>query len=202
MDEEEALTFSDLRKIQKKEKRQEKLTELDNSFLLRVSQYLDRKKGADDREYRNAKRVFDKIIGSRQDKIVKNAKISVKSDVKSSNLNLLPREQEFFREVKQKFKSYSDEIDNIIEGDSETVENIEPDDQIKKTEKKHEKSGGETEESTEEGYNMVKIVSKVPEFMGTDLESYGPFEEGEEAEIPEENAEILVNRGSAEKVDS
>ena len=200
--EEEALTFSDLRKIQKKEKRQEKLTELDENFLLRVSQYLDRKKGADDREYRNAKRVFDKIIGSRQDKIVKNAKISVKSDVKSSNLNLLPREQEFFREVKQKFKSYSDKIDSIIEGDSETVESIEPDDQITETEKNHEKSEEETEESTEEGYNMVKIVSKVPEFMGTDLESYGPFEEGEEAEIPEENAEILVNRGSAEKVDS
>jgi len=28
-----------------------------------------------------------------------------------------------------------------------------------------------------EGYKMVEIISDVPEFMGTDLESYGPFEE-------------------------
>jgi len=47
---------------------------------------------------------------------------------------------------------------------------------------------------------MVEIISDVPEFMGTDLESYGPFEEGEEVKIPEDNAEILVNRGNAEEI--
>jgi len=47
----------------------------------------------------------------------------------------------------------------------------------------------------------VKITSDVPEFMGTDLEPYGPFEAGDEASIPEENAEILVNRGNAEVVE-
>jgi len=36
--------------------------------------------------------------------------------------------------------------------------------------------------------------------MGTDLESYGPFDEGDQAVIPDDNAEILVNRGNAEEV--
>ncbi|MFB6115843.1 MAG: hypothetical protein ABEK04_06190, partial [Candidatus Nanohalobium sp.] len=52
----------------------------------------------------------------------------------------------------------------------------------------------------EEGYNIVEINSDVPEFMGTDLEAYGPFEEGDQAEVPEDNAEILENRGNAEVI--
>jgi hypothetical protein len=48
-------------------------------------------------------------------------------------------------------------------------------------------------------YVEVEFESSCPEFMGTDLESYGPFEEGDTAEIPEDNAEILVNRGQAEE---
>lgn len=197
--EDEALTFSDLRKIQKKEKRQDQLSELDDNFLLRASRYLDRKEGVDDREYKNARRVLDKIIGLRQDKIVKNAKISVKSDVKSSKLNLLPREQEFFRDIKKRFNTYSDSIEDVIEEEAENVQVPEPEPEIDEEELEVEE---ETEEDSGEGYEKVKIVSNVPEFMGTDLESYGPFEEGEETELPEENADILVNRGSAEKVEN
>ncbi|MFT4892607.1 MAG: DNA replication initiation complex subunit (GINS family) [Candidatus Nanohaloarchaea archaeon] len=196
--EDEALTFSDLRKIQKKEKRQDNLSELDDNFLLRASRYLDRKEGVDDREYKNARRVLDKIIGLRQDKIVKNAKISVKSDVKSSKLNLLPREQEFFRDIKKRFNTYSDSIEDVIEDEAENVQVPEPEPEIEEEPEVEEETG----EESGEGYEKVKIVSNVPEFMGTDLESYGPFEEGEETELPEENADILVNRGSAEKVEN
>lgn len=196
---EEALTFSDLRKIQKKEKRQDGLTELDDNFLLKVSRYLDRKKGADDREYRNAKRVLDKIIGLRQDKIVKNAKISVKSEVKASTMDLLPREQEFFRDIKDKFTSFSEKIDDVVEQDPTDVETMETE---VEPESEPEPEPEEEKDDAEDGYEKVKITSEVPEFMGTDLESYGPFEEGEKVEIPEENADILVNRGSAEKVES
>lgn len=201
MSDENTFTFSDLRKIQKTEKRQEELSELDDNFLIKASRYLDRKKDGDQREYKNARRVLDKIIGLRQDKIVKNAKISVKTDVKASKLNLLPREQEFYRDIKEKFEQYSQNIDDVIEQKSEdiavpeTEEMEEQDIDIEEESEQQVEDGG----STEEGYEKVQIVSQVPEFMGTDLESYGPFDEGEEAEIPEENAEILVNRGSAER---
>lgn len=55
----------------------------------------------------------------------------------------------------------------------------------------------EPEELEDDGYREVKITSPVPEFTGTDLETYGPFEEGEVVEVPVENAEILENRGNA-----
>ncbi len=190
---EEALTFSELRKIQKKEKRQEELSKLDDNFFLRVSQYLDMKESTDKREYRNAKRVFDKIIGLRQEKIVKNAKISVKAEVKASELNLLPRESEFFRNIKETFEQYDEEVTEMVES-SPDPEDIElPEEDLEDEE--------EEEEEDPTSYTKVEVLSDIPEFMGTDLESYGPLEEGEEKQIPEENAEILENRGQVEVVE-
>ncbi len=193
---EEALTFSELRKIQKTEKRQENLSNLDNNFFLNVGRYLERKKeSATSREYKNAKRVFDKIIELRREKIVKNARIAIKSDINASELNLLPREKQLYLDVKEVFGTYSEEVDEIVNGERE-VEEFEVEKEVET-----EDTAEDEEETVEDGYEEVKIVSGVPEFMGTDLESYGPFEEGEQVEIPEDNAEILVNRGNAEVVE-
>jgi len=216
---ENAITFSELRKIQKEERRSEELKQLDDNFFIKVGDYLDRKKDTseDNREYKNAKRVFRKILSLREDKIVKNARLSLKSNIKASELNMLPREQELFRRMKQEFNNHRDniqEITNEHQGKTNTEEieeapNIEetteePTQMEEVTEENEVKE--ETEEDDEdsfdpeEGYEIVEITSEVPEFMGTDLEAYGPFKEGEQAEIPEDNAEILVNRGNAEQL--
>jgi len=239
---ENALTFSELRKIQKEEKREEDLTELEEDFLLRVSNYLRSKKetSGEGREYKNARRVFNKIISLREDKIVKNAKISVKTEDLSSDKLMLPREKELYRQLKEVFNDHRNRVDEIVDSESSStdiketkpVENTETEPETSGPEKNPEtrpededpsespeepSSEGESTEETadpeaeaeeeteeqeeaEEGYSYVKIVSEVPEFMGTDLETYGPFEEGDKAEIPDDNAEILVNRGNAEEL--
>ena len=217
------LTFSELRKVQKSEKRQDELTELDDNFFRQVSEYLANKEElGEDREYNNAKRVFDKIISLREKKIYRQAQIAVKTDLNAGNLNLLPSEQELFREIKEDFKQHRGRIEDRIDTTSvqkvDTPEEKEEETSSESTEDdietempeedepvESEAEGDEENEDdsreVEEGYELVKITSDVPEFMGTDLEPYGPFEEGEEAAIPEENAEILVNRGNAEVVE-
>lgn len=67
----------------------------------------------------------------------------------------------------------------------------------------------ESEDDVDEGsgsedteYREVRITSEVPEFRGTDLEVYGPFEEGEVVELPVDNADILTSRDNAEFVDN
>ncbi|QKQ98508.1 hypothetical protein GKQ38_03205 [Candidatus Nanohaloarchaea archaeon] len=224
---ENALTFSELRKIQKEEKREEDLTELGEDFLLRVSNYLRSKKekSGEGREYKNAKRVFEKIISLREDKVVKNAKISVKTEDLSSDDLMLPREKELYRQLKEVFNDHRNRIDEIVDSSSEIEELETPETQPEPeaTDESQEQVDGDTEEEepevendedsseeqegaesseedVEEGYTKVKITSEVPEFMGTDLETYGPFDEGEEASLPEDNAEILVNRGNAEEL--
>lgn len=198
---EEALTFSELRKIQKQEKRQEALTELDDNFLLNVSDYFSRKKemSGEDREYRNAKRVFEKIISLRENKIIKNAKIAAKSESNVSKADLLPMEQELYRELKNSFKEHRNRAEERAEGnDSATTEP-----EIEYEDEEEEESEPEEPEDDEddEDYEFIRITSDVPEFMGTDLETYGPFDEGDKAKVPEDNAEILINRGNAEVVE-
>ncbi|MFB6291965.1 MAG: hypothetical protein ABEI58_01065, partial [Candidatus Nanohaloarchaea archaeon] len=114
---EDALTFSELRKIQKRESRQDELTELDDDFVLKVADYLETKKevSGESREYRNAKRVFDKIIGLREEKIVKNARLAVKSGVDASELNLLPTEKQLFLDMKTEFGSHHERLDDRLD---------------------------------------------------------------------------------------
>lgn len=194
----ETITFSELRKIQKREDRDDELSDLDDKFLLKVADYLETKRevsGESSREYRNAKRVFDKIIGLREEKVVKNARIAVKSEADSSELNLLPSERQLFLDAKEYFKEHRDRVEEVMEGGSPAAVETETD--SGEPEPGEEEAGDDPEEPV-----PVRITSQVPEFMGTDLESYGPFEEGDRAEIPRENAEILVNRGSAEEVEN
>jgi len=46
----------------------------------------------------------------------------------------------------------------------------------------------------------VRFLSDAPGFVGVDRSSYGPFEEGETAELPFDNAWVLVERENAEWV--
>lgn len=44
----------------------------------------------------------------------------------------------------------------------------------------------------------VRLTQDVTAFMGVDLEAYGPFDAGQEAEVPAKNAEVLVEQEKAE----
>lgn len=207
------LTFSELRKKQKKEDKQEDLLNLDDSFMLRASNYFQQKKESEgeSREYKNARRVLDKIVSLREEKIVKKARLSANTGLATSDINLLPEEQELFRQIKNSFTDHHDRIEDKVtstekalskeEASEEVTEELESTPQQMEDIQEDEASEEVTDEEdveVKEGYNIVEITSSVPEFMGTDLEAYGPFDEGDEVEIPEDNAEILVNRGNAE----
>ncbi|WP_144240199.1 DNA replication complex subunit Gins51 [Natrinema altunense] len=55
--------------------------------------------------------------------------------------------------------------------------------------------------SSDHSYLRVRMKNDFPEFTGTDLEIYGPYEEGDKPRVPEDNADIMVNRGNAEYLD-
>jgi DNA replication initiation complex subunit (GINS family) len=47
----------------------------------------------------------------------------------------------------------------------------------------------------------VKFTSHVPKFVGRELEVYGPFEPQDIANLPRQIADILINKGRAEKIE-
>jgi DNA replication initiation complex subunit (GINS family) len=47
---------------------------------------------------------------------------------------------------------------------------------------------------------LVRFIKPLPAIMGIDLKAYGPFQPEELANIPKQNAENLIKRGIAQKV--
>jgi DNA replication initiation complex subunit (GINS family) len=57
------------------------------------------------------------------------------------------------------------------------------------------------QEKIEYKYILIRFIKKAPPLVGTDLKNYGPFEENDIANIPFQNAAILLNEKYAEKID-
>src|SRR3989344_998249 len=59
-------------------------------------------------------------------------------------------------------------------------------------------SSKELETVAEKGNVAIRFLSPVPQFVGPELEVYGPFEEDESALLPEKVANVLIEKGRAE----
>ncbi|QIB75403.1 hypothetical protein G3I44_14530 [Halogeometricum borinquense] len=56
----------------------------------------------------------------------------------------------------------------------------------------------EEDDSVPHGKTKVQFTKSVSEFMGTDLNAYGPFDKGDKAVLPDKNAEVFADQGKAE----
>lgn len=190
----EDFSYSDLRKIEKKERDKERFVDVDEDLVQKASRLIKRKReSGKEQEYRNTRRLFRKLMETRRRKILSNARMSTKSNINISELNLLPGEKDLLVSVKNQVEENKERVERLIEeqhSPEQTPPSSPPVDQETEVET--------SQTESEEGYKTIHAVKQIPEFMGTDLESYGPFEKGENAEIPEENAEILINKGTAE----
>ncbi|MDY6776965.1 MAG: hypothetical protein SVQ76_02555, partial [Candidatus Nanohaloarchaea archaeon] len=108
----DVLTFEELRRVQSQENSSDTLTDLEEGFFDRARNYLEvKKEGADplnNQEYRNARNILQDVLDMRQKKITKLAFLSVKSGVDVNNL--LPHEEELFRELEESIGSYRHDI--------------------------------------------------------------------------------------------
>ncbi|NHJ24108.1 MAG: hypothetical protein EAX89_06005 [Candidatus Lokiarchaeota archaeon] len=59
----------------------------------------------------------------------------------------------------------------------------------------------ENEIKTDYNYILIRFIKKTPPLVGIDLKDYGPFEENDIANLPNQNATILLNEKFAEKID-
>ena len=51
-------------------------------------------------------------------------------------------------------------------------------------------------------FKTVAVLQQLPRFVGIDMHCYGPYQQGDIATIPTENARLLVEKGAAELVES
>ena len=55
-------------------------------------------------------------------------------------------------------------------------------------------------EGKEERTNNIAVLEDVPEFVGTDLKTYGPFKQGDITTLPEDVSKVLIERGTAKSM--
>ncbi len=49
---------------------------------------------------------------------------------------------------------------------------------------------------------VVAVLDSVPEFVGTNLKTYGPFKKGDVVSIPEDNAKLLIGKKLAQSIET
>ncbi len=189
-----AVTFDSLRTVQRRERDSPALSQLPDNFYSDVAAYLSEKEGAirqaherggsfsekiadqHRKELSNAKDVFHEIVSRRSRKILTMAWEAASAESVIDTSPLAPAESKLFEEAAESVKKFSDSLFSA------------------------ERPKVERESLKNEMKMKVKILQALPVFVGADMKSYGPFKEGELAELPKQNANMLISKERAEKV--
>lgn len=171
---EETITFELIRGIQREEQRSPKLSRLPDNFYGSVSSYMQQKAkiARDDRKGILEVKSIERLI---QDIYDRRERKIVTASVNAARTNIQPEnmtdeERDFFDLVTATIRQRRDE-------------------NVKKVVKVE--RGADTD--------LIVFKDSVPEFVGSDMKSYGPFKKGDIAKLPDENARLLLDKGVIEQ---
>ncbi len=213
------ITYETLYELLRREKSKEELQKLDESFFRDVIDYLREKQSiAEDntkndifsfsekektaKQLENIKKILRELYEKREKKIIDTAinKSRTKSDIINTT-NMLAQERHLFSsvvEVLDKFRAdILISILNLVEpkADSSSVLNAgmkEPFSAEPGTE-----TGHKEQMSAEKKTKFLKFLKPVEQFVGRELEIYGPFQPQDKAYLPSDIADILISQKSA-----
>jgi DNA replication factor GINS len=194
------LSFRRLRSIYLSEKKSShRLVRLEPDFYDLLAKFIAQEKenmahaqGIEDvqafMQFANLIKLVGDLIALRQRKIVEMAISASFSDFYEPE-NLVGWEKEMYNDVLSTVKRYREQALTHIG--------------LKKAAEKT-VSEGESEQPPEEeqGTVTVRILKAIPAFIGTDYNTYGPYEPGNVVSLPREVADILLVRELAEVVDN
>ncbi len=203
------LTYETLYEILRKEKSREELQKLDERFFKDTLTYLREKQQAyDDNlvkndifsqserdklhiQLSNIKRILRDLYDIRERKIIN---MSINSSRTKSHIvdtaHLLAQEQAMFESLTAVLSQYRTGILHRM------LELREPD-VLPIVLPLPEEPQEEIAAPLPHGMKKIRFIESVEQFVGKELETYGPYGENEEAEIPEELADVLISQGKA-----
>ncbi len=175
---EEPITFEFIRKIQREEMSEPKLSKIPNDFYQKAKNYLEQKKKIAEkkqdklaeREIKNVERLIENIFNRRERKMLDFALITVRTNLPPENL--IEDEKELFESAVNMLRTQRDRVLSLL---------------FKKTKLKL-------------GIEKIEFTDDVEEFVGIDLNKYGPFKKGDTANIPKDNADLLIRMKKAKRI--
>jgi len=168
------ITYETLRRIEQEERISKKLVQLPDRFMLEVMEYMQKKATM-------AKEKGDKWE-------LQSARQRFQSIIQLRERKVMNFTLSFVRSGALP--------ENMIPEERELFDGV-----VKRVKEFHDKRkkamSGERASS-----KTVAILQQLPQFVGIDMGYYGPYQQGDIATVPEENARLLIERGAAELVES
>jgi len=179
--------YDELLEAWRREKINEEIQPLPKDFYTRLAKYirkiyeeqrmLDEKtvKGSlIKKEEENVRKMMKELIQTRYEKIIR---LTRKGEV-APLAHLTEEEERWFQESSLQFESFKKFSDGILQG------------RIRKAKKK-----------PKEELIVVRILREIPEIIGVDMKTYGPFKPEDIASLPAENARTLIKQGAAMEIE-
>lgn len=199
------VTYETLYDAFRREKSREDLQGVPKDFMKEVLVYLKEKQQAFDEtqgkldlfssaereklqvQLQNIRKILKEWYDRREKKIVD---IAINKSRTQSNIidtsNMLDHEKQFYRRLTA--------ILDKVRGDV-LLRLFDLQEPVLDVEAKEEKIT--TTDVLDKKTKRVKFVQQIDQFVGKELELYGPFEANEQAYLPSEIADILINKGNA-----
>ena len=129
-----------------------------------------------EKERENVEKMVDDLFRLRLRKII-SAESSGK-EIEAERLTI--EERRFLLELKRVLSEHQESLKNILRGQAPEVK-VKP--------------------KARAGFKVIRVLEHIPTIIGIDMKTYGPFKPEDVTAIPTENAENLIRRGLAVKVE-
>lgn len=200
------ITFETLYDALRREKSRDDLQAISCDFFKDVLVYLREKQQAYDEtlgkldlfssaereklgvQLQNIRKILKELYDRRERKVVD---IAINKSRTQSNIidtsNMLDHEKSFYRMMTAIFDKFrSDVLIKLFELKEPIIEH-------ETSEQKNMQSPVDVEKKTK----LVKFVQSTEQFVGKELELYGPFDANDQVYLPADIADILISKGSA-----
>lgn len=201
------ITYETLYDILRREKNRPELQKLPDTFLNDLINYFQKKKEILNsqekkksiftsietqktrKQIESIQKIIKELYERRESKIIHLALIASRSSIETEEISvMLPEEEEFYNKIIQKLNHFRENIlYQLSNGDSPKIKISKPKD-LKKPEKPKKTA------------KKIKFLVNTPKFIGTDLETYGPYNNEETIEMPNEIADLLIKQKKAEEI--
>jgi len=160
-------------------------------------------------ELENIKAIVNDIYETREKKIVNNALYYIKSEEEMGVENLTLEEEEMLRNIIKILRAQRSAVLEKIIGEVSYVfpqesEQAQPksDAKVVKEKKVQQKEANKAiAAKPDQKKTTIRLLKDLPSIVGVDGKIYGSFKKEDVVTLPEPNAKVLINQGTAEFVD-
>lgn len=204
-DKDSVITYEILYEVLRLEKYKAELQRLDDSFFDKVVKYLDEKKAIllsseskdsvfasqtivkTRKQIENIRKLINELYEKRESKIIQMAIYASRMDTQPGDINaLLPDEKDMYASLVEQLNAFrSGILYNLLNAKKTKI--IKP-------------SSSKNETKEEIGNRLVRFVQAVPQFVGEDMNVYGPFEAEDVANLPVIVSEVLIKSSKVEEL--